>query len=851
MSAAVATLVAFTVSCAVALLGTPLARRLALRTGFVDRPGSHKRHVTPVPYLGGLAIIAATFAGAAVGRRPGGHFAAIMIGGAFMGVVGLLDDNGGLKPLTRLLTQVAATVPVVASGIRMEVSGVAAFDVVFTVVWIVAITNAVNFLDNMDGLAAGLAAVAAAAACAVAAMSGQLAIAAMAAAVVGACVGFLAFNRPPAAIYMGDTGALFLGFILAALSLEVRPAATPPVSFLVPALLMALPFVDIVVVVLSRMRRAIPVATGGRNHLSHRLVARRLSPAMAVLVLVLVEAAAGTLAVCLDDRILSPVATAIAAAALLGSLVAFTARASVFDRKPTVRLLRRLGKIAAVVASATVLASALPVWAIVTSRGHIDAGIQLTTASLGDLHDGDAGSAAVDLARAKREFTTAERRLAGPLESIGLAVPVVNSNLRALRTMATVGSRLASGPDELVPGAAIAAPTDTAEFERAAPLLDRNTATLHSAATDVEHVNEPFLVPRVRRRLDAFSQQLRAASSTTSDEAELAGLAPAILGAEGTRSYVVASRTPSGVVSCQPFSVTDGQAVSVARPWQCAITNPGVASDRSASPDTENALATLGLDKSRVDGIISISSSPTAPDPASSPGLLGTPSSALNAVLGAFLSTDRSGAGAARLLRAAVGQGEVSVRFVRPAEDLLAVELGLSMPPVSDRPSPGSADPLVTISGGGCPAVAVATVSVDGVPAGLTTTNAAGTFAVPVRIPSTEHSSTASVACGGVVLDIVVRAVTTGHGTDWSPPVVAVVALLALAATLVTILRRRAATVAVGTFVPDDRGIGGDELRLRSPPVIDGSVAGDSNGHGTHRLPAWSSEGRAETDRLS
>ena len=409
MSAAVATPVAFIVSCAVALLGTPLARRLALQTGFFDRPGSHKRHSAPVPYLGGLAIIAATFVGVAVGRRPGGHVAAIMVGGAVMGVVGLLDDDGGLKPLTRLLAQVAATVPVVASGIRMEVSGVAAFDVVFTVVWIVTITNAVNFLDNMDGLAAGLGAVSAAAACAIAAMSGQVAIAAMAAAVVGACIGFLAFNRPPAAIYMGDTGALFLGFILATLSIEVRPATTPPVGFLVPALLLAVPLLDIVVVVLSRMRRAIPVATGGRNHLSHRLVACRLSPGAAVLVLVIVEAAAGGLALCLDRGILSPVATVITAAALLGSLVALTARASVFDRQPTVRLLRRMGKIIAVIAAVTVAASALPVWAIVTSQGHIDAGIRLTTASLGDLRDGDLGSATVDLARARARILRGRR----------------------------------------------------------------------------------------------------------------------------------------------------------------------------------------------------------------------------------------------------------------------------------------------------------------------------------------------------------------------------------------------------------------------------------------------------------
>ncbi len=718
MSAAVATLVAFMVSCAVALLGTPLARRLALQTGFFDRPGSHKRHSTPVPYLGGLAIIAATFVGVAVGRRPGGHVAAIMVGGAVMGVVGLLDDDGGLKPLTRLLAQVAATVPVVASGIRMEVSGVAAFDVVFTVVWIVAITNAVNFLDNMDGLAAGLGAVSAAAACAIAAMSGQVAIAAMAAAVVGACIGFLAFNRPPAAIYMGDTGALFLGFILATLSIEVRPATTPPVGFLVPALLLALPLLDIVVVVLSRMRRAIPVATGGRNHLSHRLVARRLSPAMAVLVLVLAEAIAGVLAVCLDRGILSPVATVITAAVLLGSLVALTARASVFDRQPTVRLLRRLGKIIAVIAAVTVAASALPVWAIVTSQGHIDAGIRLTTASLGDLRDGDLGSATVDLARAKHEFSAADERLGGTLTSVGLAVPVVNSNLRADRTIAKVGSGLASGRDELVPVAAIhvaaipvgaaAGRADPAGMERAAPLLERNTAALNAAANEVDGVNEPFLVPRIRGRLDAFGEQLRTASSADAADADLAGLAPAILGAKGTRRYVVATHTPSGVTDCQQFAVADGQAVGVAEPWRCTV-----ASEMTAPLGADNALATLGVDKSSVDGVISLSAPPTTADQSPSVGLLTTPVNALSAVLSAFTTTD-PGAGAGGVVRSASERGEIAVRFARPAENLLGVDLGILLPPGSDSVSPQPADPLVTITGGGCPAATVAALSVDG-----------------------------------------------------------------------------------------------------------------------------------------
>ena len=119
-----------------------------------------------------------------------------------------------------------------------------------------------------------------------------------------------------------------------------------------------------------------------------------------------------------------------------------------------------------------------------------------------------------------------------------------------------------------------------------------------------------------------------------------------------------------------------------------------------------------------------------------------------------------------------------------------------------------------------------------------------------MSIPTGVHTSTASVACGEVVLDLTLRR-AGAHDPDWGPAAVAVAALLALAATLVVILRRRAASVPSGRFAPDDRGVTADEMARSRPLVIDGSASDDSNGHGRARLPAWSSEGRAETDTLS
>lgn len=270
---------AFAASLLLSGLLTPLMVRLALRRGVLDVPGDHKTHVNPVPYLGGLAILLA-FSGAVmvagfVYRPPNGLTQlAILLGVALLlSVVGLLDDVKGLTATSRLLVEITAGVAVwmVGSGVAFAPHGW--MNLIITVVWIVGITNALNMLDNMDGLSAGVAVIAAATFFLIAALNGQYLVAALAAAVAGCALGFLRHNFHPARIYMGDAGSLFLGFVLAVLGLRLRLLDTSQIlAAFVPILVLGVAIFDAALVVANRLRHGLNPMLGGRDHTSHRLV---------------------------------------------------------------------------------------------------------------------------------------------------------------------------------------------------------------------------------------------------------------------------------------------------------------------------------------------------------------------------------------------------------------------------------------------------------------------------------------------------------------------------------------------------------------------------------------------------
>ena len=289
---------------------TPVMRKIAVNKKILDRPtSSHKSHIKAVPYLGGVAIL--------VGVVVVSYFALIfsnfttsnfwlatsVLAPAFaMGLVGLWDDIKNLSPLPRFIGQsiaglVVATVLVLTSNVANP-TGSTFVDILLTVLWVVGICNAINFFDNLDGGAAGTAAISAIFLTILSIQSEQYFVAALSIVVAGATLGFLIWNKAPARIYMGDAGALFLGVLLATLSIRLKPMTeTTIASFAIPMMLLAIPILDTSVAVFSRLRRGISPFLGGKDHLSHRLVRFGISRKITAIALWLLSLLFGLIAV--------------------------------------------------------------------------------------------------------------------------------------------------------------------------------------------------------------------------------------------------------------------------------------------------------------------------------------------------------------------------------------------------------------------------------------------------------------------------------------------------------------------------------------------------------------------------
>ncbi len=279
---------------------TPISKWLAPHVGMMANPRARDIHTRPVPRMGGTAIFVAVMVGIVVlgGNGVIAEAGALLIGAALISFLGLADDRFSLSAYFRLAAQVAAALFVWYNGTRIRMFQTDWLDAALTVVWIVGITNAMNFLDNMDGLLAGISAVISAIFLVLAVLSGQWLIGALAAILLGACIGFLVWNLNPASVFMGDSGSMFLGFFLACVAIRLRFAQTPAVSWLVPLIVMALPVFDVTLVTISRLRRGKnPLTTPGQDHTSHRLALHGFSKREAVLVLYLTCFALGIVAV--------------------------------------------------------------------------------------------------------------------------------------------------------------------------------------------------------------------------------------------------------------------------------------------------------------------------------------------------------------------------------------------------------------------------------------------------------------------------------------------------------------------------------------------------------------------------
>ena len=261
---------------------TPVAMRAAWRLGVVDRPGGRRIHDRPIPLLGGVAIFLGILMAVLPNLDLDRRYASILIGAGLICLLGVVDDRFGIPPLPKLLGQIACAAIPVATGMTIDsitipliepstVSfGVLAYPL--TIIFIVAVANVVNLADGMDGLAAGVCGISALTFAILALSLGRISAGVMAAAVAGACLGFLPWNFNPAKVFMGDSGALVLGFLLACVSIQGVMKTAAALSLVFPLVVLLVPILDTSFVILKRLKSGQSIASADKNHFHHRLL---------------------------------------------------------------------------------------------------------------------------------------------------------------------------------------------------------------------------------------------------------------------------------------------------------------------------------------------------------------------------------------------------------------------------------------------------------------------------------------------------------------------------------------------------------------------------------------------------
>jgi len=295
------------------LICVPLVRQIGLRLEFLARPRTDRWHKQPTPTLGGVGIFLSVLAGLLIGGFYSGDWGRIpwgmLVGAVFIFFLGFYDDLKSITPPAKFVGQIIAATIVVLFGYstrfftpRIANTFVAQVpNIMLTIFWLIGITNAINLLDNMDGLAGGISLITALILSYFFWRGGNLGLLGISLALAGSLTGFLVFNFPPAKIFMGDSGSLFLGFTLATLAIARQPQASNVFAIMgVPTLLFMLPILDTILVTITRMLRGQSPVQGGRDHTSHRLIAFGLSERQAVLTLYAVALLAGVAGVAVE-----------------------------------------------------------------------------------------------------------------------------------------------------------------------------------------------------------------------------------------------------------------------------------------------------------------------------------------------------------------------------------------------------------------------------------------------------------------------------------------------------------------------------------------------------------------------
>jgi UDP-GlcNAc:undecaprenyl-phosphate GlcNAc-1-phosphate transferase len=300
----------FTAAAAFAAVFTPLIRKLAIHIGVIDVPRDKRRvHDKPIPLLGGLAIFLAFVITAVLKKGPVTKSeSGILLGAAIVVLGGFLDDKYDLKPWQKLSFQVAAAVTLILFDIKIHIItnpfftgnqylSIGWISIPLTIIWVVGITNALNLIDGLDGLAAGIGLISSLTLLVIAIFSNRPEAMAFTSILAGAILGFLPYNFNPASIFLGDTGAQLLGFLLAAISMEGALKSAAAFVIAVPILAMGLPIYDTLFAMIRRKINGKPIMQADKGHLHHRLLAMGLSQRQAVIIMYLISAVLGSFAI--------------------------------------------------------------------------------------------------------------------------------------------------------------------------------------------------------------------------------------------------------------------------------------------------------------------------------------------------------------------------------------------------------------------------------------------------------------------------------------------------------------------------------------------------------------------------
>jgi UDP-GlcNAc:undecaprenyl-phosphate/decaprenyl-phosphate GlcNAc-1-phosphate transferase len=311
-------LIAFLLSMTVVLWSTPVIKTLGVKSGYVDHPNERKVHQRPMVRLGGISIFAGTVCALIIIWRLGGFFAlpvemewgiwGVTLGGCAFFLIGLADDLFNLTPLSRLIMQIIIATICWFMGVKIEFLSIP-FDGLIqmgwlslpaTVIWLVGMANAINWIDGLDGLAAGVSGIAAVVMLIVTLFMDQNAAALIAAALAGGALGFLRYNFNPAQIFMGDGGSYFMGFTLAGIAVIGLVKTTAVTAVLLPYLILAVPLLDMSAVIISRLKHGKSPFTADKRHLHHRLLQAGISQKMTVVFIYALTLWVGSLAMAIS-----------------------------------------------------------------------------------------------------------------------------------------------------------------------------------------------------------------------------------------------------------------------------------------------------------------------------------------------------------------------------------------------------------------------------------------------------------------------------------------------------------------------------------------------------------------------